>query len=306
MWKSRNKIILLMAFSCISLNASSYFDDGKRGWFWGEEAPKEEKEKPKENVIPDLSKIQNNNFSSESLKKIQDELKKKDQNNELNENVIIYNGKSYKTAPLKTSVPWEILDTLHPDEISKLETETKNISVTYPTMENVTEYKKLQKYLTYKALAFTDTSYLVTKTDGEISEWASESSMNSRVKIDAKRMESNDKTSEALALHKDRMIILVATSETCSYCKKQIPLLKEFNKKYDIEYKEIDIVKNKIFATKYQVQRTPDLFLLYKDDNNEPLLTRFGSGLQTLPDIESGLVASLVTFNKLSKDYLKY
>lgn len=295
-----------MAFSCLSLKASSYFDDGKRGWFWGEETPKEELQKPKENVIPDLSKLQNNSFSSESLKKLQEELKKKENNNEVDENYVYYNGSKYRTAPSETNIPWEILDTLHPDEIVKLETETKNISVVYPTMENVTEYKKLQKYLTNKALAFTDTNYLVTKTNGEIADWVSKTSMNSRVEIDAKRIESNNQVKESLATHKDRMIILVATSETCPYCKKQMPLLKEFHKKYDIEYKEIDIVKNKVFATKYQVKRTPDLFLLYKDDNNEPLLTRFGSGLHTLPDIESGLVASLVTFNKLSKDYLKY
>ena len=195
---------------------------------------------------------------------------------------------------------------MHPEEISKLETETKNISVMYPTQENVLEYKKLQKYIAKKALGFTDANFMIAKQDSEISNWVAETSMRNRVEIDAKRELDSEKENEAISKHKDNMIILVATSPTCPYCKKQMPLLKKLYEDYGVEYKEIDITVNKNFGINYQVQRTPDLFLLYRDSNNEPLLTRFGSGLHSIADLKTGVVASLVTFNKVSKDYLKY
>lgn len=54
------------------------------------------------------------------------------------------------------------------------------------------------------------------------------------------------------------MIILVATTPTCPYCKKQMPLLKKLYEDYGVEYKEVDITVNKSFGLNYQVQRTPD------------------------------------------------
>lgn len=304
MWNSRNKIIVLSLITIINLNANdSYFNDGKKGWFWGEEKAQEKKDEQQLPSIPDLTKIKNSNFNDENFKKVQDMLKKKD---ELNDGVITYNGKEYKTISTQTSVPWEILDTLHPEELGKIETETRNISISYPTNENVLEYKKLQHYIAKKALGFTDANYLVTRQDSEISNWVAETSMRNRVEIDAKREDNLNKGKEVLQEHKNNMIILVATSPTCPYCKKQMPLIDKFYKDYDVEYKEIDISKNKEFAMKYQVQKTPDLFLLYRDTNDEPLLTRFGSGLHSLSDIKSGVLAGLVTFNKISKEYLNY
>ena len=104
-------------------------------------------------------------------------------------NIVILNGKEYKTIDEKTNVPWAILDLLHPDEIVKLETETKNVSVMYPTEENVLEYKRLQRFISEKALAFTDTNYFVGKQNAEMANWISSTSMDSRLKLTANRMD---------------------------------------------------------------------------------------------------------------------
>lgn len=190
MWNNRNKIIVLSFIACLNLNADDgYFNDGKKGWFWGEQV-QEKKEDEKTPKLPDLTKVKNSDFNSENFKKVQEMLKKKD---ELDGSVIVYNGKEYKTVPTKTNVPFEILDSLHPEEISRLETETKNISVMYPTQENVLEYKKLQKYIAKKALGFTDTNFMVAKQDSEISNWVAETSMRNRVEIDAKRELDNER-----------------------------------------------------------------------------------------------------------------
>lgn len=85
-----------------------------------------------------------------------------------------------------------------------------------------------------------------------------------------------------------------------------MPLLKNFEEEFGVEFKEVDISKNKEFAINYKVERTPDLFLLYRDKSNEPLLTRFGNGLHTIQDLKSGVLAGLYTFKKISKDYLEY
>ena len=271
-------ILLVSQVQAIEKN---YFDDSKRGWFWGEIKPKEEQEIKKEDV-----NIQVNTKNTDKK--------------------IVFDGKEYKTISEKTEIPWLVLDKLHPDEIVKLETETKNISVMYPTEENVLEYKRLQKYISDKAMGFTDTSYFVTKQNTEISNWASDTSMNSRLVISAKRTNLWEKQKEIIATHKKDMIILVATLPTCPYCKEQMPLLKSFEEEYGVEFKEVDISQNKEFAINYQVQRTPDLFLLYRDKGNEPLLTRFGNGLHTIQDLKNGILASLYTFKKISKEYLEY
>lgn len=56
----------------------------------------------------------------------------------------------------------------------------------YPTNENILEYKKLQIH-SEKAMGFTDVSYFVSRQDSEISNWVSDSSMNSRLTISSKR-----------------------------------------------------------------------------------------------------------------------
>ena len=279
---NKHKTYLLVAYLlAFSLHAQAfdknYFEDSKRGWFWGEAQPKEVLDK-KEEAKRDKKK----------------------------EDTIIIDGKEYKTISNKTNVPWQALDKLHPDEISKLETETKNISVMYPTEENIVEYKKLQKYISDKAMGFTDTSYLVTKQNSEISNWASDTSMSSRLVISAKRTDLWEKQKNIISEHKKDMIILVATLPTCSFCKQQMPLLKDFEKDYSVEFKEVDISINKEFAKTYNIQRTPDLFLLYRDKGNEPLLTRFGNGLHTIQDLKNGVLAGLYSFKKISKDYLEY
>ena len=248
---------------CISLqaNTKNYFEDSKRGWFWGE--------KQVEKKLNDL---------------------KEDEVKNLNQTVI----------------PWSVIDLLHPDEIVNLETETKNISVMYPTQNNILEYKKLQKYISNKAMGFTDVSYLVSKQDSEISNWVSDTSMNSRLTISAKRTNLWEKQKELIDRHKKDMIILVATLPTCPYCKEQMPLLKDFEDEFGVEFKEVDISTNRGFAEQYQVEKTPDLFLLYRDKNNEPLLTRFGNGLHTIEDLKSGVLAGLYSFKKISKEYLEY
>lgn len=288
------KTSLFLVISTSFLHAS-YFEDAKKGWFWGEK-----KEVKKEEVLPSFDNIKSNEqFSSENLKKLQEEVKK-------NEQVIIYQGKELRTISQKTSVPPKnILDKLHPDEIANLETETKSISVMYPTQANVLEYKKLQKYITDKAMGFTDTSYFVTKQDPEISAWASES-LDSRLKISTERVTLDKEQKSVLDKYKNNIIILVATLPTCPYCKEQLPLLKTFHEQYGIEFKEIDISTNQEFAKKYEVQRTPDLFLLYKNEKNDGEMTRFGNGLHTLSDLKNGVLASLFTFGKVSKDLLEY
>lgn len=303
---NRHKIKLLISISLlISLSSSAntnYFEDSKRGWFWGEKKEIEEKEKKEQQIVnlPNMNNIKNSQFNNDNLNKLQEELKKKD------EMIITYGDKQYKSIPTTTDVPWPILDKLHPDEIVALETQTKNIAVMYPSNENILEYKKLQHFISNKALGFTDSNYLITKKDPEISNWASSTSMKSRIEITTKRETETKEQISVIQKHKDKMIILVATLPTCPYCEKQIPLLQKFKNDYDVEYKEIDISKNKEFGIKYQVQKTPDLFLLYKNNNGEPQMTRFGNGLHTIQDLRSGVLAGLYTFEKIPKELLDY
>lgn len=246
-----------------------YFNKSKKGWFWGEEMIKNKK----------------NNIKEEKY----------------NKNIIVYRNKEYKTIPREVDIPWNFLDSLDPDEISKLENLSKKISIMYPTNKNVLEYKKIQKYLINKALVFTNANMLISKQNSLISNWVAKTSMRSPYEINAKRKNKLLKQREFLNSYKNKIIILVAIQKGCTICKKQVPILEKFKKSFDIGYKLIDIEKNTLFLRKYKVNKTPDLFLLLKNSNNKASLIRFAIGLQTVSDIKSGVVSVLNSLVKNKK-----
>lgn len=265
-------LILMLHTSLFANSDKSYFEDKERGWFWGEE--------PKKNKIPPKKEKQN---------------------------YITVNGKEYKLIDNKTSIPWAIIDKLDPDEIAKLETETKKISVMFPTEQNIMEYKRLQKFIMDKSIGFTDNSHFVNKQNPEQAKWIYDTSMSSKLRIDAKREDRWTKQDIEINKHKENIIILVATLPTCSFCKRQMPLLERFEQEYGVIFEEIDLTIYPEFGRKYQVERTPDLFLMYKEPNKStPLFTRFGSGLHTIEDLKKGVLESLYTFKKIEKDLLEY
>lgn len=276
--KSTNKIKLLkLIFIFISTSsfAQAYFNDSGRGWFWGETKP----------IV----------------------MQKKDENLtqhiEAKKNTIIIDDKEYKTIQKDVQIPFNELDKLHPDEISKLETESKNISVMYPTVENITEYKKLQKYITKKSVNFVDMNKVALTQSSELSNWSA-SIPRKRISLDVAREQKDIDMRKILNKHKEKMIVLVATEKNCPYCVKQLPILQMLTNQYGIKFKEIDIEEKRNFALKYQVQKTPDIFLLY-NNNETPEIARVGTGLNALNEIVEGIGIALYTLKKESIEIIK-
>lgn len=232
-------------------------------------------------------------------------VEKKIVENKYNEdkNIIIIDGKEYKSIQKEVTIPWQYLNDLHPDEISKIETESKNISVMFPTVENIIEYKKLQKYISSKAVVFSEINKVAVTQNSELSNWKA-SIPQKRISLDVAREEKDKYMRKAFANHNEKMIILIATKKNCPYCIKQIPILDMLTRDYAVKFKEVDIDENQAFALKYEVQKTPDMFLLY-DNEGSPEMARVGTGLHALDELVEGIGIALYTLKKESVDIIK-
>jgi len=73
--------------------------------------------------------------------------------------------RSAKT-PTRQTEPWS--KSRDPRDIAKIEEEARSIAITYPTEENVAEWKRLTKYIYEKAFGFTAAQAAVTRTDTEL------------------------------------------------------------------------------------------------------------------------------------------
>lgn len=292
MQKSRNFLYLLIFLLLSSvLNANNdkgscrepkaFLNDYKRGWFVGEKPCEKPKEEPiKQTKEKPLFKAQLENEKPSSD----------------------INGIEYKYIENKTVfIPWSDLDMLHADTLLQLEEENRKVALSNPTVENLTEFKKYQKYLTKKALKFSQVSTIAGKQNSELSNWASEVP-TSRVAITQKRKYRESQVKKTFEYFKDNIIILMGDSKTCPYCAKQREIMKMFESEYKISYKLIDIQTNRAFAQQMKIQRTPDLFLLFRENNNEPKIVRIGTGIHTVSEMKDNLLIGLQTLKKVDEE----
>jgi thiol-disulfide isomerase/thioredoxin len=261
---------------CNASFCSDFLNNDIKGWFWGEE--------PIEEVI---DKNQSNS------QKVVPQIKP---------NTIKYKNKKYKIISKKVDIPFKLLDQLDPDEINKMEVESRKISMMYPTKDNITQYKFLQYYIAQKAKGFASSSSDVMRQNPQLANWVASIPTGYIAKKTETRIR-NKKQLNIMKAFKEKVIILIATEPNCPYCTREIPLLEIFTQKNLIEYKEVNIKLNIEFAQKYGVERTPTMFLLYNDNGN-PRITRIATGLQTLDDIQKAVLVGLYTFKLIPKDYL--
>ena len=259
---------------CTVLNADGFLGDSKKGWFWGEEPP---------------VKVTDNNITKNKEPK---EVKNK----------IKFKNKEYKKIANEVDIPFQILNELDPDEINKIEVENRKISLMYPTTDNITQYKLLQYYITKKAKGFASASSDVMRKNAVLANWVG-SIPTKHITLQTDAKEKENKSLQTIQSFKDKVIILVAMEPDCPYCIKQAPILDKFVDIYKVQYKNVDISINKGFGQKYQVERTPTMFLLY-DNNGNPEITRIATGLQAMNNIEEAVLIGLYTFKLINKDLL--
>ena len=263
-------------FADLCRESESFFYDGHRGWFYGEYCePKKDKpitEKKKKEL----------NIAVKQLENVMED--KKDKKNE----------PELKFLPdKKVKIPWDILDELDPDTISEIEQRSRKIAIMHPTYENVKEYMYLQKYMTDKSWAYSETFQVVTQTDPVLAGTggAIESTKFARDVMFSVENEKQDEKLKSYARDKAGLVMFYKTG--CPYCAQEKRMFDSLKEKYGFQYELINIDTNPALAQKFQVSTVPDMFIVFRDKNDEPVWRRLGIGLHTLPELKEVIYFSI-------------
>lgn len=266
------RFVLILCFSLsISFNVYSSIRDSciepdkgfrnnapGRGWFWGEKVC----EPVKDNETETLN-IENRE-----------------------------NQEKWKILPKTADIPWEILDTLDPDEIAnKIEPEAKKVAVMYPTEANIMAYRRLSNWILTKATTYTNRDTQV-KVENPMLVPGALTAPTSEYKIRKVRYEREQNKQKILADYRERAKIIVYTRAGCSFCDAQRPLLEKFSQQYGWEIMERDINANIDESIRFDIEVTPDIFLLFNSLNGIQY-QRIATGLTTLPDLVNAVINGL-------------
>lgn len=236
-----------------------------RGWFWGQQVCE-----PKDNETEQVTQ------------------------NEPKED----NKTEWKILPKTANIPWDILDQLDPDEIAnKIEPEAKKVAIVYPTDENIMAYRKLSRWMVSKAKAYTARDVQV-KTENPMLVPEALIAPTSEYKTREVIFQQNRAKEKILADYKESAKIVVYSRSGCSFCSAQRPILEAFASEYGWEIIERDINKNYTEAVRFNVEVTPDMFLLYNSPNGIQY-QRIATGLTSLPDL---VLAVINGFKYLGED----
>ena len=211
-----------------------------------------------------------------------------------------------KEEPLKlgteVKIPWDKIETMHPDEIRKIQKEAQAIAIMHPTYENVKEYKKLMMWISEKSREYAKMDYLVSKTESQISSYLAERpsapwARRAYFKTKFKNME------EIIAKYKDKAGLVIFETATCPYCKRQKPIIKRFTEKYGWEVKWVEITERPVAARRLQVNTVPDIFLVLNREG-KAVWQRIATGLQTLSSLEKQIIWGLYNLKEVSDEDL--
>lgn len=229
-----------------------------RGWFWGEKVCEPVKDNETE-----ISNIENNEKQNK-----------------------------WKILPKTANIPWEILDTLDPDEIAnKIEPEAKKVAVMYPTEENIMAYRKLSRWIMIKAKSYTMKDTQVRTENPSIApEMVTANTSEFRRRLNY--TENTKRRAGYLNEYKERARIVVYTRIGCSYCTAQKPILESFIQKHGWQVMERSVEENLDEQIKFNIEYTPDIFLLLNTPQGIKY-QRIATGLTTLQDLEKQVVLGL-------------
>jgi len=176
------------------------------------------------------------------------------------------------------------LTAIHPKEFEKLLEEVKGIAVMNPTSENITTYMRLQNFATGQASKFEKAWKDVIIDKPELNAAINNpDSTYSRGVMDAEKVEARKnfylKWSSRLG------IAVFVKNDNDNRARKVRPLFDSIKAEYGLEYIFISTDDKPYVAAEKGVKTLPDVFLIYKSGNGEPIWHRVATGLVVKTDI---------------------
>jgi len=176
--------------------------------------------------------------------------------------------------------PWR-MDT---DKFQELLVTAKKEAVRAPTVDNVKRYFHLQDIVRRKAAAFANVAMVVAKNNPQYggARDLPVSTPGRKAMLQARREEVGSTIYGA----RDNFALLYFHSPDCGFCEAQNGILSHFVQKYGWTIKPIDINQNPAVASRFDIQTTPSLLLIYRlSEDYLPISV----GVASLSEVETSL-----------------
>lgn len=207
----------------------------------------------------------------------------------------------YKTVPVKVEIPWEVIDTLDPEEIARLEENSRKIALMYPTKKNISEYRRLMTYIMNKVWDFTKADLVYRAGSSSYAKLTPY--VGSDFRSEQWRSIRREKRGDVLKKYRDKAGLIIIYRDTCPFCEKQRTPVKIFQESWGWEVKWVNADEHPEFVRKMGTEVVPDILLVLKR-GDKPVIDRVGSGLMTRSDIEDGIFYSLYRLGEVSDEDL--
>lgn len=200
----------------------TFYDDGKRGWFWYEKQPEPPAEaKPADKISPGLPEV------------------------------FIPDMRDYTTEQL-----WN----LHPDQFKALLEGFQKKAVMEPSVGNLRDYMKMQDLARRKSAEFAMvTNYTIqANPDLDLNRDYPVSTPGKSARTRQQKSEVQTRLSSASQDH----ALLYFYSPSCGFCDEQSGILKYFVDRSGWEVKPVNIEEQPEMAARFNIQTTPSLLLI--------------------------------------------
>lgn len=173
---------------------------------------------------------------------------------------------------------------MDPDKFQELLANAKKEAVRAPTIDNVKRYFHLQDIARRKAAAFANVAMVVAKNNPQY-EGARDLPVSAPGRKAMLRIRREEIGSTILSA-RDDFALLYFHSPDCSFCAAQDGILGQFAEKYGWIIKPVDVDREAVIASRFDIQTTPTLLLIYRmSDDHLPVSV----GVASLSEIETEL-----------------
>jgi conjugal transfer pilus assembly protein TraF len=186
----------------------------------------------------------------------------------------------------------EELAKLSAEEFSRLLDSVKSIAVMNPTEHNVREYIRIQNFATKQSELFMQTWMRVQLEDSslDLSAAIPKGAFARRVTAAQKERERDETLSSVI----DRVgLVLFFDRGAIEQTMAQERVLSLFEMNYPFTIRKIDVAENPDIAKRLGVGVLPDIWMIYRQDDDSPLWRRVKAGLSSEDELLAGIEYAL-------------
>lgn len=162
--------------------------------------------------------------------------------------------------PHKPVIPWELLDIMAPSEFSKLLEQTKDYALSFRTLENYEQYALMRNVAIQRSEEFASLSTFWAQLNPE-------AVGENTYPVNAYgnqlwRSEKSENIAASLIQERGNFGLVYFYSDSCSYCRKQTPVIKYFTDAYGWTVEPVNTTQSGGVTVRFGISSVPSLVLV--------------------------------------------